>query len=194
MRVALTGGIASGKSTVADHWDELGAVIIDADVLSREMVEPGTPGLAEIVERFGPGVLAADGTLDRAALAGIVFGDEQARRDLESILHPRIRARAAQLEAAAPVGAVVVHVIPLLVETGRTQGFDAIVVVDVPPSIQLERAMARDSSAREQAVARISAQAPREERRAVATHVIDNSGDRAALLAESTRVWQTLSR
>lgn len=192
MRVALTGGIASGKSTVADHWAEFGAVIIDADVLSREVVEPGTQGLAEVVELFGTDVLGPDGALDRQALAGIVFGDRQARRDLEGVLHPRIWARAAELESAAPAGTVVVHVIPLLLETGRTQGFDAIVVVDVPQAIQLERTMARDGSTRDQAAARMSAQSPREARLAVATHVIDNSGDLDALLAESSRVWHAL--
>jgi dephospho-CoA kinase len=192
MRVALTGGIASGKSTVADYWADLGAVIVDADVLSREVAEPGTPGLAEVVARFGESVIAQDGALDRATLAAIVFNDQQARQDLEAILHPRIRARAAELEAAAPPDSVVVHVIPLLVETGRTQGFDAIVVVDVAPEVQLERTMARDGSTGDQAAARIAAQASRESHLAVATHVIDNSGDEKALLAESLRVWHAL--
>jgi dephospho-CoA kinase len=194
MRVALTGGIASGKSTVSDHWASLGAVIIDADVLAREVVEPGTPGLAVVAERFGSTVLTRDGSLDRAALAAIVFGQEAARKDLEALLHPRIRARAAELEAAAPADAMVVHVIPLLVETGQTRGFDAIVVVDLPTGIQVERTMARDDSTRAQVTARLAAQASREERLAVATDVIDNSGDRAALLAESLRVWDELVR
>lgn len=193
MRVALTGGIASGKSTVADHWADLGAVIIDADVLAREVVEPGTPGLAAVTDRFGAEVLRPDGSLDRAALAGLVFGDPAARQDLEAILHPRIRARGADLEEAAPLGSIVVHVIPLLVETGRTNGFDAIVVVDVAPRIQLERAIARDSASAEQVRGRIEAQASRAERLAVATHVIDNSTSRSELLAKSLTVWQSLT-
>lgn len=192
--MALTGGIASGKSTVAEHWAKLGAVIVDADVLAREVVEPGTPGLAAVAERFGPGVLAADGSLDRAGLAATVFADDAARRDLEALLHPRIRARAAELEAAAADDAVVVHVIPLLVETGQTTGFDAIVVVDIPAGIQVERTMARDGSDRDQATSRLAAQASRADRLAVATHVIDNSGDLGALGAGAARVWGELLR
>lgn len=194
MRVALTGGIASGKTTVSDRWAELGAVIVDSDVLARQVVEPGTPGLAAVAERFGREILAPDGTLDRKALAGKVFGDDEARKDLEAILHPRIRAAADRLEAEAPGGTVVVHVIPLLVETGRTSGFDAIVVVDVPEDVQLERAMSRDGATREQVEARIAAQARRSDRLAVATQVIDNSGDRAALIAGADRVWAELAR
>ncbi len=194
MRVALTGGIASGKTTVSDRWGELGAVIVDSDVLARQVVEQGTPGLAAVTERFGPEILSADGTLDRKALAGKVFGDDEARKDLEAILHPLIRAAADRLEAEAPEGTLVVHVIPLLVETGRTSGFDAIVVVDVPEDVQLERAMSRDGATRQQVEARIAAQARRSERLAVATHVIDNSRDRAALVAEADRVWAELTR
>lgn len=194
MRVALTGGIASGKTTVSDRWGELGAVIVDSDVLARQVVEQGTPGLAAVTERFGPEILSADGTLDRKALAGKVFGDDEARKDLEAILHPLIRAAADRLEAEAPEGTLVVHVIPLLVETGRTSGFDAIVVVDVPEDVQLERAMSRDGATRQQVEARIAAQARRSERLAVATHVIDNFRDRAALVAEADRVWAELTR
>ena len=123
LRVGLTGGIASGKSLVADELARLGAVVIDADVLAREVVEPGTPGLAAIVERFGDDVLD-DGRLDRAALGKIVFADPEARRDLERIVHPAVRARAAELERAAADDAMVVHVIPLLVETGQQDDFD----------------------------------------------------------------------
>lgn len=190
--MALTGGISSGKSTVSEHWADLGAVIVDADVLAREVVESGTPGLAAVVERFGERMLAADGSLDRAALAAIVFEDDRARKELEALLHPRIRARAAELEAAAPAAAVVVHVIPLLIETGQTTGFDAIVVVDIPSEIQVQRTMARDGSSRDQAAARLAAQASRGERLSVATHVIDNSGDLDVLRAEADRVWEEL--
>lgn len=194
LRVALTGGLASGKTTVADRWAENGAVLIDSDVLARQVVEPGTPGLAAVRERFGDRVLAADGGLDRQALGAVVFADSQARKDLEGILHPLIRARAAELERAAAPAAIVVQVIPLLAETGRTEGFDAIVVVDLPTEIQLRRAMARDGSSAEQAGARIAAQAGRTERLAIADLVVDNSGDRDQLLAEADRVWQELRR
>ncbi|MDO5535757.1 MAG: dephospho-CoA kinase [Propionibacteriaceae bacterium] len=192
MRLALTGGIASGKTTVSDRWGELGAVIIDSDVLAREVVERGTPGLAAVAERFGREVLAADGTLDRLALADKVFGNDEARRDLERIVHPLVRARGEELAASAPVGAVLVNVIPLLVETGRDAEFDTIVVVDVPEEIQLARAISRDAATADQVRARLAAQATRAQRLAVATHVIDNSGDRAQLLAEADRVWRLL--
>lgn len=192
MRVALTGGMASGKTTVSDRWAELGAVIVDADLVSREVVQPGTPGLTAIAERFGADVLAGDGVLDRKALAARVFGDDAARRDLESILHPLIRRRAVELERSASPEAIVVHVIPLLVETGRTEGYDAIVVVDLPEDLQIARARTRDGFTEGQAQARLAAQATRAERRAVATHVIDNSGERASLLAEADRVWALL--
>lgn len=192
MRVGLTGGVASGKSTVAALLRELGAVVVDSDVLAREVVEPGTSGLAAVVEAFGPGVLDADGRLDRPALGALVFGDEPARRRLEGILHPLIRARAAELEAAAPAGAVVVHDIPLLVETGQADRFDAVVVVDVPVETQVER-MARDRGmSREDALARVKAQASREERLAVASHVVDNTGTREDLRDRVTEVLEEL--
>src|SRR5918998_2100754 len=127
VRVGLTGGIASGKSLVAAELAALGAVVIDASVRAREVVDPGTDGLAAVVERFGEGVLS-DGRLDRARLGQIVFADPEARRDLERIVHPAVRARAAELERAAPADAVVVHVIPLLVETGQQDDFDRVVV------------------------------------------------------------------
>lgn len=192
MRVGLTGGVASGKSTVAALLRELGAVVVDSDVLAREVVEPGTSGLAAVVEAFGPGVLDADGRLDRPALGALVFGDEPARRRLEGILHPLIRARAAELEAAAPAGAVVVHDIPLLVETGQADRFDAVVVVDVPVETQVER-MARDRGmSREDALARVKAQASREERLAVASHIVDNTGTREDLRDRVTEVLEEL--
>ena len=178
MRVGLTGGVASGKSSVAALLRELGAVVVDADVLAREVVEPGTPGLAAVVEAFGPEVLTADGALDRAALGGVVFGDEAARRRLEAILHPLIRARATALEAAAPEGTVVVHDIPLLVETGQADRFDAVLVVDVPVETQVERMVHDRGMRREDALARVAAQADREQRLAAATHVVDNTGTR----------------
>lgn len=193
MRVALTGGIASGKTTVSDRWAELGGVIVDSDVLAREVVEPGTPGLTAVTDRFGREVLAADGSLDRKALAATVFGDDAARADLEAILHPLIRARGLELEESAPRGAIVVHVIPLLVEVDRAGEFDIVVVVDVPEDVQVQRAVSRDAATAEQVRARIAAQASRSERLAVATHVIDNSGDRDHLIAEADRVWRLLT-
>ena len=132
-RVGLTGGVASGKSTVSAILAGLGAVVIDADLLAREVVARGTDGLAEVVVEFGPEVLGPDGALDRAMLGALVFADPERRRALEAIIHPRVRARAAEIEAAAPPGAVVVHDIPLLAETGQAASFDAVVVVDVHP-------------------------------------------------------------
>jgi dephospho-CoA kinase len=192
MRVGLTGGVASGKSTVAALLRELGAVVVDSDVLAREVVEPGTPGLVAVVEAFGPEVLTADGALDRTALGGVVFGDEAARRRLEAILHPLIRARAAELEAASPEGTVVVHDIPLLVETGQADRFDAVLVVDVPVETQVERMVRDRGMSREDALARVAAQADREQRLAAATHVVDNTGTREDLRDRVTEVLAEL--
>jgi dephospho-CoA kinase len=192
VRVGLTGGIASGKSLVAEELAARGAVVIDADVLAREVVEPGTEGLAAVVERFGGGVLRA-GRLDRARLGQIVFADPESRRDLERIVHPAVRARAAQLEQAAPPDAVVVHIIPLLVETGQQDRFDVVVVVDVDPETQLARLVARDGLDAADAQARLAAQASREQRRAVADIVIDNGGSVTDLKAQIALLWQELS-
>jgi dephospho-CoA kinase len=192
VRVGLTGGVASGKSSVAALLRELGAVVVDADVLAREVVEPGTPGLAAVVEAFGPEVLTADGALDRAALGGVVFGDEAARRRLEAILHPLIRARAAELEAASPEGTVVVHDIPLLVETGQADRFDAVLVVDVPVETQVERMVRDRGMSHEDALARVAAQVDRVQRLAAATHVVDNTGTREDLRDRVTEVLAEL--
>ena len=175
LRVGLTGGIASGKSLVADELARYGAVVIDADVLAREVVEPGTPGLAAIEERFGADVLR-DGRLDRAALGKIIFSDPEARRDLERIVHPAVRARAAELEQAASDDATVIHVIPLLVETGQQDGFDVVVVVDVDQETQVRRLLDRNGLTPDEARARIAAQAGREARLAAADHVLHNDG------------------
>ena len=176
VRVGLTGGVASGKSTVSAMLRDLGAVVVDADLLAREAVAPGTEGLAEIVAAFGDKVLTPEGELDRPAMGAIVFGDEEARRRLEAIIHPRVRQRSAELEAAAGPDAVVVHDIPLLAETGQAGTFDAVVVVDVPVETQVERMVRLRGMTEAEAKARISAQATREQRLAVATHVIDNTG------------------
>ena len=194
MRIGLTGGIASGKSTVARELERLGAVIIDADVLARDVVALGTEGLKAVVTRFGESVLATDGSLDRRALARIVFADPQARADLNAIIHPRVRERAAEIEAAAPAGAVVVHVIPLLVETGQKDNFDAVVVVDTTAEEQLRRLTRRDGLTETEAEQRVAAQASREERLAVATHVIDSSGPVRETMRRVGELWWSLSR
>jgi dephospho-CoA kinase len=189
-RVGLTGGIASGKSTVADELARRGALVIDADRLAREVVDPGTPELAKVAERFPDTVV--DGRLDRARLAAVVFADPQARRDLERIIHPAVRKRAAELEQSAPPGSVVVHVIPLLVETGQESDFDLCVVVDVDHETQLSRLLARDGMTRAEAEARIGAQATREQRLAAADVVIDNSGSVTQLREQIDDVWSVL--
>ncbi|VXB37061.1 dephospho-CoA kinase [Nocardioides sp. AX2bis] len=176
MRVGLTGGVASGKSTVSAVLDELGAVVVDSDVIAREVVAPGTPGLAAVVGEFGHQVLAPDGSLDRPALGRLVFGDDEARRRLEGIVHPLVRARAAEVEHAAPAGSLVVHDIPLLVETGQGDRFEVVVVVDVPEDVQMTRMVGDRGWTEEDARARIAAQASREDRLSVATHVLDNTG------------------
>ena len=192
LRIALTGGIASGKTTVAEELAARGAVLVDADVLAREVVEPDTPGLAEVVERFGPGVLAGD-RLDRPTLGRLVFDDAAARRDLERIIHPRVQARAAQIEAAASADAIVVHVIPLLVETGQAGDFDLCVVVDLDPATQLRRLQERNGLSAEEAQARLDAQATREQRLAVADRVLDNNGSPDDLLRQVGQLWSELT-
>ncbi|MGQ0631930.1 MAG: dephospho-CoA kinase [Sporichthyaceae bacterium] len=193
MQIALTGGIGSGKTTVSDLLGEWGAIVIDADVLAREVVEPGTPGLAAIVAEFGSGVLSADGRLDREALAAIVFADDGARAKLNAIVHPLVRARADELAAAAPPGAVVVHAIPLLVEAGRSAAFDRVVVVDVDPAVAMARLMTHRGMTEADARARIAAQTSREQRLVVADVVIDNSADRAHLEQQVRALWADLA-
>ncbi|GAA2002060.1 dephospho-CoA kinase [Nocardioides kribbensis] len=192
MRVGLTGGVASGKSTVSGLLRELGAVVIDADQLAREVVERGTPGLARVVEEFGEGLLTPEGDLDRPAMGRLVFGDEQARRRLEAIVHPLVFERYAEAEAAAGPDDLVVHDIPLLVESGRAGDFDAVVVVDAPRELQLERMVAHRGWTREDAESRIAAQATREQRRAVATYVVDNTGSLEDLRARVAEVHARL--
>ena len=174
--MGLTGGVASGKSTVSMLLRSLGAVVVDADALAREVVAPGTPGLAAVVEEFGPEMIGPDGALDRARLGAVVFADPARRAALEAIVHPLVRARAEEIEAAAPAGAVVVHDIPLLVETGQGSRFDAVLVVDVPVEVQVARAVGDRGWSEDEARSRIAAQAAREERLAAATYVIDNTG------------------
>jgi len=180
LRIGLTGGIASGKTTVAERFSELGVAVIDADAAARSVVAPGEPALAQIIRRFGPAVVAADGGLDRRALRKLVFADPQARGDLEAILHPRIRVEMERLAAAA-AGPYLVMAIPLLVETGGQTSVDRVLVVDVPEPVQIERVMARDACSAEQARAIVAAQASRAERLARADDVLINSGAIAEL-------------
>ncbi len=191
-RGGLTGGVASGKSTVSAILAELGAVVIDADLLAREVVAPGSEGLAAVVEEFGADVLGADGGLDRPRLGALVFADPDRRRALEAIIHPRGRAGAAEIEAAAPVGAVVVHDIPLLAETGQAASFEAVVVVDVPVEVQVDRMVRVRGMSEADARARIAAQADRDVRLAVATYVVENTGNLDELRARVEEVYRTI--
>ena len=177
LRVGLTGGIASGKSTVSAMLAELGAVIIDADALAREVVQRGSPGLDAVVAEFGNALLTSEGDLDRAAMGSLVFGDAAARKRLEAIVHPLVFERMVALEEAAAEDDLVVHDIPLLAEGGRGDTFDAVIVVDCPPELQIARMMSDRGWTREDAESRIAAQAVREQRLAIATHIIDNTGD-----------------
>jgi dephospho-CoA kinase len=180
MRVGLTGGIASGKSTVADLFAALGASIIDADQIAREVVAPGSDLLRRVAERFGPQLLATDGSLDRRALRRRVFADATERAALEQLLHPAIRARMEALSAIAD-GPYQVHVIPLLVETAATAQYQRIVLVDCDEVVQIARLMARDGIGTQDARTMLAAQASRAARRAAADDVINNSGPEADL-------------
>ena len=192
--VGLTGGIGSGKSTVARMLERRGAVVFDADVLAREVVEPGTPGHAAVIERFGANVLAPGGELDREALASIVFADPAARRDLEAIVHPEVRRRFAEgTEAYKDTERVVVFSAPLLVETGMHSAFDMLVVVSATNATQIDRLM-RDRGMSEEAVrSRIDAQATPEARAEVADVLVDNEGTVEELEQQVDRLWSDLS-
>ncbi|MGH8868648.1 MAG: dephospho-CoA kinase [Actinomycetes bacterium] len=193
LKVGLTGGIGSGKSEVARLLASYGAVLVDADVLAREVVAPGTPGLAAVVEAFGDAVLGPDGSLDRPALGAIVFSDEEARGRLNAIVHPLVGRRAAEIMADAPAGAVVVHDVPLLVENGLQDAYDVVVVVDADERTQVERLTAHRRMGEDEARARIAVQASRDQRRTVADVVIDNSGSLADLEHQVRDLWSTLT-
>jgi dephospho-CoA kinase len=190
LMVGLTGGIGAGKSEVTRCLADLGAVVVDADRLAREVVEPGTPGLAEVVAAFGRQVLGPDGALDRPTLGRLVFADEAARRRLEAIVHPRVRERTAALVAAAPPDAVVVNDVPLLVEAGLAGGYDLVVVVLAPRRERLRRLVEVRGMAEAEASSRIAAQADDARRRAVADVVIVNDGTRAELRERVAQVWR----
>jgi dephospho-CoA kinase len=188
LTVGLTGGIGSGKSAVSARLAEHGAVVIDADRLAREVVAPGTPGLAAVAEEFGAGLIGPDGGLDRDALGRIVFADPAARRRLEGITHPLIRAETVRRFTGLPADAVVVHDIPLLVEAGMAGGYDLVVVVEAPRELRLDRLAGRGLP-RDQALARMASQADDAERRAVADVVVDNAGTLAQLRARVDALW-----
>jgi len=189
VQIGLTGGIGSGKSTAAARFAELGALVIDADALAREVVEPGTDGLAAVVAEFGEQVLDADGRLDRPALARLVFGDEAARGRLNAIVHPRVRTRAAGLIAAAPPSTVVVQDVPLLVETERAAAYDLVVVVEAPEQRRVQRLAADRGMSAEDVRARMASQATDEQRRAVADVVLVNDGTPDDLRAKVDALW-----
>jgi dephospho-CoA kinase len=189
--VGLTGGIGAGKSAVAERLAAHGAVVIDSDRLAREAVAPGTDGLADVVAEFGPEVLAGDGSLDRARLASVVFGDDAARRRLEGIIHPRVRERTAELIAAAPPDSVVVNDVPLLVEAGLAEAYEVVIVVLADEEARVERLVHDRGMTRDEATARIRAQATDEQRRAVADVVIVNDGTIEDLHKKVDEVWRT---
>ena len=192
--VGLTGGIGSGKSVVARRLAELGALVIDADALAREVVAPGTDGLAEVVAAFGPGVLAPDGTLDRSAVASLVFGDDEKRRRLEAIIHPRVRERSTRMIATAPPDAVVVNDVPLLVESGMASHFDLVIVVLASEEVRRKRLVEHRGMTEEAVQARFAAQATDEQRRAVADVEIVNEGTLDELVATVDAAWEQAIR
>jgi dephospho-CoA kinase len=196
LRVGLTGGIGSGKSEVSKRLAALGAVVIDADAVAREVVAPGTPGLRRVVEAFGEGVLRPDGSLDREGLGRIVFGDPDKLARLNAIVHPlvgeRIAAMMAEVETGRP-DAVVVYDVPLLVENNLQDSYDVVVVVAAAPATQLRRLVEQRGMTEADAQARIAAQAPLAAKLAVADLVVDNDGDLAALDAQVQEVWRELA-
>jgi dephospho-CoA kinase len=193
--VGLTGGIGAGKSTVAELLTERGAILIDGDVIARKVVEPGEPALAAIVERFGPEVLASDGTLDRPALAARAFASDEDRKALEAITHPAIGAEFLRLMSEAPPDAVVINDVPLLVESQKAaeRGYEVVIVVEAPRELRLDRLEQRGLD-RADAEARMAAQATDEQRRAVATHLLDNGGTRDELATQINDLWAELER
>ncbi|KOV51636.1 dephospho-CoA kinase [Streptomyces sp. AS58] len=192
LKVGLTGGIGAGKSEVSRLLVECGAVLIDADRLAREVVAPGTPGLAAVVEAFGPEVLAEDGSLDRPRLGSVVFSDTEKLAVLNAIVHPLVGARSRELEAAAAEGAVVVHDVPLLTENGLAPLYDVVVVVDATPETQLDRLVRLRGMTEEDARARMAAQAARAQRLEIADIVIDNDVPLAELRGRVKDVWADL--
>ncbi len=194
LRVGLTGGIGAGKSEVAQRLAAQGATVIDADAVARAVVAPGTPGLAEVAGAFGPGVLRPDGSLDRPLLGDIVFAEPELRARLNAIVHPLVGARMTELEQTAGTAAIVVHDVPLITENGLASSYDIVVVVDAPRRVQADRLVRHRGMTREQAAARIAAQATRQQRLAIAGIVIDNSGSLGELDRQVGELWAELRR
>lgn len=194
IRVGLTGGIGSGKSTVARLLADLGAVVVDADRLAGEAIAPGTPGLSRVVEEFGPDVLTPDGSVDRPKLAALVFGEPDRLAALENIVHPEVTRRSDELAASAPRNAVVVFDVPLLVEKRLAGRYDVVVVVDATLQTQIDRLVTARGMSKSDVRSRLDAQATREERLAVADYVIVNDGDLQTLYSHVQRLWRELKR
>ncbi len=192
LRIGLTGGIGAGKSAVSGRLAALGAVIVDSDLIAREVVAPGTEGLRAVVAEFGPDVLRADGTLDRPALGALVFADPERLAALNAIVHPLVRSRSAELEAAAGPEDLVVHDVPLLAENGLAPLYDLVIVVDAADEVRLDRLVRLRGMAEAEAKARMAAQATREDRLSIADLVIDNGGTPEELDARVHEVWQQL--
>ena len=192
--VGLTGGIAAGKSTVAACWSELGGIEIDADQLAREVVEPGTVGLQNIRDAFGEVVIAADGSLDRAKLAEVVFGDAVKRKQLESIVHPLVQQRARELMNALPQDSMVIYNVPLLVESDSQLPFDRVVTVEAPQSVQVERLIENRGMTEVAAKARIAAQASSAQRANASDFILNSNQDLKLLLKDATALWRTFQK
>lgn len=192
LKVGLTGGIGAGKSEVSRLLASYGAVIVDSDKIAREVVAPGTPGLAAVVAEFGEEVLAGDGSLDRPKLGAIVFGDAERLQALNAIVHPLVGTRSAELEQAAGPDAVTVHDVPLLAENGLAPFYDAVIVIDASPATQLDRLVRLRGMSQDEARARMAAQAGREERLAIADYVIDNDGPLEDLEPQVRKIWDQL--
>jgi dephospho-CoA kinase len=194
LRVGLTGGIGAGKSEVSKRLASHGAIVIDADLIAREVVAPGTSGLTAVVEAFGPGVLGPDGALDRAVLGDIVFADKQKLATLNAIVHPLVGARMRELEESAGLGSIIVHDVPLIAENDLGSSYDLVIVVDAPPRLQLDRLVRLRGMTGEQSQARMAAQAERDQRLSIADIVVDNSGSLAELDRQVGDLWAELRR
>lgn len=193
-KIGLTGGIGAGKSSVSRLLVSYGAVLVDSDLIAREVVAPGTPGLAALVAEFGPGILDASGALDRPALGAVVFADPERLAALNAVVHPLVRTRSAELEAAAGPEDIVVHDVPLLAENGLAPLFDQVIVVDASEQVRLDRLVRLRGMAETEARARMAAQASRDQRLAVADIVIDNNGTPQELETQVAKVWEHLLR
>lgn len=194
LRIGLTGGIGAGKSEVSKRLASHGAIIIDADLIAREVVAPGTSGLTAVIEAFGPGVLGPDGALDRAVLGDIVFADKDKLATLNAIVHPLVGARMRELEESAGPSSIIVHDVPLIAENDLGSSYDLVIVVDAPPRLQLDRLVRLRGMTGEQSQARMAAQAARDQRLSIADIVVDNSSSLAELDRQVGDLWAELRR